>query len=67
MSGYKPLIGPKQEDMNWIAERVAEYSKNRVQKYKNQGRDYELSTEDIIDIFRSLNDDYDDWCSIRLS
>ena len=59
---HKPLCGPKPEDMNWVAERVAEYCKRRVQKYKEEGRpEYQLSTEDVIEIFRNMNDDYDDW------
>lgn len=61
-TSYKPPRGPEPEDMEWVAERVAEYCKRRVQKYKEEGRpDYQLSTEDVIEIFRSMNDDYDDW------
>lgn len=59
---YKPPCGPKPEDMNWLAERIAEYCKRRVQKYRDEGRsEYQLSTEDVIEIFRAMNDDYDDW------
>lgn len=66
--GYKPPRGPKPEDMNWIAERIAEYCKQRVQRYKNEGRlDYQLSTEDIIEIFCGMNDDFDDYWSRGLN
>ena len=61
-TSYKPLCGPKPEDMNWLAERIAKYSKKLVQKHRKEGRlEYQLSTEDVIEIFRNMNDDYDDW------
>ena len=55
---YKPPKGPKPEEMNWIASRIAEYCKNKIAK---QGNNYKITTEDIIEIFRNMNDDFDDW------
>lgn len=55
---YKPPKGPKPEEMNRLAERIAYYCKIKIEK---QGNDYQITTEDIIDIFRSMNDDFDDW------
>lgn len=60
---YKPTRGPESADMEWIAERVAYYLKNRLEK----GTLTKITTEDIIEEFRSLNDDYDDWWSRGLN
>ncbi len=54
---YKPPRGPEPEDMEWIANKVAYYLKNRLEK----GTLTKITTEDVIEEFRSLNDDYDDW------
>lgn len=54
---YIPPRGPKPEDMKWIASRIACYIKSRLEK----GNLKEVTTEIIIEEFRNMCDDYDDW------
>ena len=53
MYAYKAPAGPASSDMDWIAGRIAYYLKGRHLKT--------ITTEDVIDEFRRMNDDYDDW------
>ena len=54
---YKAPRGPKPEDMAWIAMRIAQNLKSRLES----GMLRKVTTEDVIEAFRNLNDDYDDY------
>lgn len=58
MGGYTPVKAPK--DMDWVAKDVADSLKKRI---KSRGENYNLTDDDIVEIFTGMNDDYDDWWS----
>lgn len=57
-SSYRPPRGPQTpEDMEWVADCVARRIKARI----DRDPDFNVTTEDVIEAFRDMNDDYDDW------
>lgn len=57
-SSYKPPRGPETpEDMEWVADCVTRQLKTILEK----GIISSVTTEDVIEAFRDMNDDYDDW------
>lgn len=57
-TNYTTPRGPKTEaDMIYIVRRIAD----TIHYRKLNTTDYVVTTEDIIEIFRGMNDDYDDW------
>lgn len=57
-SSYKPLRGPKTfEDVEWAVDCVARKMTVRI----DRDPDFNVTTEDIIEAFRDMHDDYDDW------
>jgi uncharacterized protein Yka (UPF0111/DUF47 family) len=57
-SYYKPLRGPRTlEDMEWAADDITRKLKARLAK----GIINSVTTEDVIEAFRDMHDDYADW------
>lgn len=54
---YKSTNGPTEEEMKWIPQRIAD----RLVKLLETNLITKITTEDVIESFRMLNDDYDDW------
>lgn len=55
---YRPPCGPETpEDM----ELIADYVTKRIKAHIDKNPDLKVTTEIVIEAFRDMNNDYDDW------
>lgn len=55
-SNYHPPIPRDTIDIEWVAERI-----EGLLKYWSQKYNHPITTEDVIEAFMSMNDEYDDF------